>query len=100
MSIKHQAKRLQSVEPINYVLLTIAIVLLGGCTLATWFTLQSTKVRETATAEVKQEIEAAMAKDEVAPEIPELKLNKKNERLGPEVTVNPGQLGKDNPFSK
>jgi hypothetical protein len=95
-----QGKRVASVEPINWLLLVLSLVLLGGSTTMSWLSLQPNTTQESVTAEVATEIAAAKAKQLDAPEIPTLQLNKKNQRQGPEVVVNPDVIGKDNPFVK
>ncbi|CAN5162959.1 hypothetical protein BH11PAT4_BH11PAT4_4940 [soil metagenome] len=95
-----QSKRIAAVEPINWVLLVLSLILLSGSTVMTWLSLQPGTTQAEVTTEVQSEITAAKARQFDAPEIPTLKLNKKNLRQGPEVVVNPDAIGKDNPFAK
>ena len=99
-SMKRQVKRIALVEPINWVLLILSLLLLGGATAITWIGLQPATYETAVTQEVQDELQASAAKQLDSPEIPVLTLNKKNKRQGPEVTVDPNNIGKVNPFVK
>ncbi len=99
-SVKRQAKRIALVEPINWVLLILSLMLLSGATAITWIGLQPATYETAVTKEVQDEVQASLAKQIDSPEIPTLNLNKKNKRQGPEVTVDPNNIGKTNPFVK
>lgn len=73
-----------SLNLISFILLT---GVLGYLTYATW---------NAATAVS----EAPIVSDVPTPSLPVLKLNQANKREGPTITVDQGQIGKDNPFSK
>lgn len=99
-SVKKHVQRVRSVEPVNWVLLFLSLLMLGGSTVATWVSLRPETHKASVVREVTDEVTAVQARKLDSPEIPTLMLNSKNERLGPEVTVNPGVIGKENPFIK
>lgn len=83
-------------DGLTWLLVLLSVGVLAACAAFTWLWLQSS-VYET---EIRAELEAqrsASKQQELI--VPELTLNKKGGRLGPEATVNPATVGKDDPFN-
>lgn len=80
-------------------LLLGALLMVGAVGYLATMAIQATTTKSEIQLEVATKIDEAKAKSKSVPTVPTLKLNKSNSRLGPEVNVNPDDLGKDNPFS-
>lgn len=93
------------IEPWNWLILTIDFLVLGAGIFLSWRSMQYTTYKDELLPAVTTRVTAsrpkvASASDAKNSTTVELKLNQRNERVGPEIQVDPGNIGRTNPFQR
>jgi len=86
-------------EPLSVALAIVAVLALALCAALTWLQLGHNNYLVTAQEELQNK-QAAVQQQFSQLSAPTLKLNQDNQQQGPDITVNPDNLGKPDPFLK
>lgn len=82
-------------DGVSWLLAVVSVLILAVCVWQVWGWLQPSSYQEDVQVEIAAQ-KAGQAATVIT--VPELKLNTTGQRLGPEATVDPGEVGKVNPF--
>ena len=102
--VRPHAPRASIVEPLNWIILTLDFMLMGAGIFMSWRYMQTSTFEDELRPEITQKVGVADTKSATNTQdnksVPALKLNQNNERLGPEIQVDPNNIGRLNPFQK